>query len=126
VLRDHLRRARAFLFAAEEDFGILPVEAQACGTPVIAYGQGGALETVIDGVTGLFFERQSVAALVDAIRRFERTESSFCGAMIRHNAERFSAEVFRERFHGFVAAEWQKWEQEGREGAAQAAIVRVA
>ena len=57
VLADHMRRARAFVFAAEEDFGIIPVEAQACGTPVIAYGRGGSRETVVEGRTGLFFPR---------------------------------------------------------------------
>jgi glycosyltransferase involved in cell wall biosynthesis len=100
VLRDHLQRARAFIFAAEEDFGILPVEAQACGTPVIAFGKGGALETVVglDNVdknvpTGVFFDAQTVGALVDAVQRFEAAEIS--PEACRAWAERFSVNVFR-------------------------------
>ncbi len=80
VLRDHLQRARGFVFAAEEDFGILPVEAQACGTPVIAYGAGGSLETVLPAGnplgmpgTGVFFAEQTSAAVCAAIIRFEVT-----------------------------------------------------
>jgi len=71
VLRDHMQRARAFVFAAEEDFGIAPVEAQACGTPVIAYKKGGALETVKDGQTGLFFEQQTIASIRQTVQSFE-------------------------------------------------------
>ena len=71
VLRDHMQRARAFVFAAEEDFGIAPVEAQACGTPVIAYKKGGALETVKDGQTGLFFERQTTESIQRTVQSFE-------------------------------------------------------
>lgn len=78
VLRDHMQRARAFVFAAEEDFGIMPVEAQACGTPVIAFGRGGATETIIAGAadaapTGIFFEEQTEDSLIAAIERFEQT-----------------------------------------------------
>ncbi len=100
VLRDHLQRARAFVFAAEEDFGILPVEAQACGTPVIAFGKGGALETVIGpndaqgrAQTGVFFGEQTVAAVIDAVARFEA--SSIGPADCRARAENFSIEAFR-------------------------------
>lgn len=71
VMEEHMKRAKAFIFAAEEDFGITPVEAQACGTPVIAFGKGGALETVrpygVDKPTGLFFDKQDVTSLIDAI-----------------------------------------------------------
>lgn len=100
VLREHMQRARAFVFAAEEDFGIVPVEAQACGTPVIAYGRGGALETVIEGQTGVFFDQQSVASLQAAVERFEQTP--FNPQLIRKNAERFSVERFRSEFKYFV------------------------
>ena len=68
VVSSFLSQARAFIFAAEEDFGIVPVEAQASGTPVIAYGKGGACETVISGKTGIFFEEQTVPSLVNAIQ----------------------------------------------------------
>jgi glycosyltransferase involved in cell wall biosynthesis len=102
VLRDHMRRAKAFVFAAEEDFGIAPVEAQACGTPVIAFGKGGALETVRDlsqtRPTGLFFSTQSTSAIVEAVREFERNAALFSAQECRANAERFSIAHFRERF----------------------------
>jgi glycosyltransferase involved in cell wall biosynthesis len=99
VLRDHLQRARAFVFAAEEDFGILPVEAQACGTPVIAYGAGGALETVLSPgnslhmpATGVFFTEQTPEAVCAAIAHFESLH--FDPRDCRAWAERFSPAVF--------------------------------
>jgi glycosyltransferase involved in cell wall biosynthesis len=92
VLKEKMQQARGFVFAAEEDFGITPVEAQACGTPVIAFGKGGSLETVVDGVTGLFFAEQSVAALTDAVHRFESL--AFDPMMCRDNALRFSNDAF--------------------------------
>ncbi|MCK4856407.1 MAG: glycosyltransferase family 4 protein [candidate division Zixibacteria bacterium] len=102
VLKDHLQLARAFIFAAEEDFGILPVEAQACGTPVIAYGRGGALETIINGHTGIFFHRQEVDSLVAAVTQFERSASGFDPHEIRRNTLRFSEERFCSEFREFV------------------------
>ena len=95
VLIDHLGKAKAFIFAAQEDFGILPVEAQACGTPVIAFGVGGARETVMDKITGLHFEEQTVPSIINAIERFERLQANFNVATIRKNAEGFSADRFR-------------------------------
>jgi glycosyltransferase involved in cell wall biosynthesis len=106
VLHDHMRRAKAFVFAAEEDFGIAPVEAQACGTPVIAFGKGGALETVRDLAdprpTGMFFEEQSVASIVATVREFEQNAHRFSARDCRANAERFSTAQFRERFLWFI------------------------
>lgn len=102
VLRDLLGRARAFVFAAEEDFGILPVEAQACATPVIAYGRGGALETVIEGETGLFFHEHSVDSIREAVRRFDPLREKLDPLRIRRNAERFSVQRFRDALSGFV------------------------
>lgn len=108
-----LGRARAFLFAAEEDFGIAPVEAQARGVPVIAYGRGGALETVrgLDdhAPTGVFFEQQSEAAIVDAIRRFEAGAARIEPMACRANAERFAEHVFRTEFAAFVDREWRSF-----------------
>jgi glycosyltransferase involved in cell wall biosynthesis len=104
-LRYHLENARAFVFAAEEDFGIAPVEAQACGTPVIAYGRGGALESVVEGKTGIFFEHQTPESLTEAVVRFEAIES-WDTDEIRKNAERFSTARFRGEFFKIVEAEW--------------------
>lgn len=108
-----LGRARAFLFAAEEDFGIAPVEAQARGVPVIAYGRGGALETVrgLDdhAPTGVFFEQQSEAAIVDAVRRFEAGAGRIEPMACRANAERFAEHVFRTEFAAFVDREWRSF-----------------
>jgi glycosyltransferase involved in cell wall biosynthesis len=102
VLKDYMQRAKAFVFAAEEDFGIVVIEAQACGTPVIAYGKGGALETVVPlgeaRPTGVYFARQTVAAILDAIEIFERQRLEITPAACRANAERFSAATFRHSF----------------------------
>ena len=105
VIRRHYRRCRALLFPALEDFGIVPVEAQSCGAPVIAFGRGGACETVLEAGpdqrgTGWFFARQEVDALAEAIRRFEQQQEWFCPRLARHNALRFSVERFqREMLH---------------------------
>lgn len=102
-----MAHCRAFLFPGFEDFGIAPVEAQAAGRPVIAFGQGGALDTVIEGQTGLFFREQSVEALIATIAQFERT--SFNPAAVRANAERFSVERFKQELGAFVAKKWQEF-----------------
>ena len=97
-----LGRARAFVSAAEEDFGIAIVEAQAAGCPVIAYGKGGALETVIPNVTGLHFKDQSIENLVQAVQEFERRHSCFRVEDLLHNAQRFNKERFLSEFQKFV------------------------
>jgi glycosyltransferase involved in cell wall biosynthesis len=107
VLLAHLMRARAFIFAAEEDFGIAPVEAQACGTPVIAFGRGGATETVIDGETGIFFNEQTAEAIVKAVDEFELCREKFDRTKIRQNAERFSTRRFCSEFRDFVFKHWE-------------------
>jgi glycosyltransferase involved in cell wall biosynthesis len=101
-VREHMQRARAFIFAALEDFGIAPVEAQACGTPVIAYGRGGVTESVIDGRTGVLFPEQDADSLLAAIQQFELRESRFSAAAIRANALRFSAERFKAQFRACI------------------------
>lgn len=106
ILKEKMQNAKAFLFAAEEDFGIVPVEAQACGTPVIAYGKGGALETVLEGETGLFFYEQTADAIVDAVEKFEKRETKFSPHVIRENAERFSKERFQAEIKAFVDEKW--------------------
>jgi glycosyltransferase involved in cell wall biosynthesis len=97
-----LSRARGFVCAAEEDFGIAIVEAQAAGCPVITYGRGGALETVTEGVTGLFFEEQSPTGVVEAVQRFERQASNFRVEDMRRNAQRFSKARFLQEFKKFL------------------------
>jgi glycosyltransferase involved in cell wall biosynthesis len=106
-MRELMASARAFVFAAEEDFGIAPVEAQAEGTPVLAYGRGGALETIRgDGPdrTGLFFHDQKPEAIIDCVHDFMEIEGSFSRANCRKQAEAFSSEVFRKKFMAFVDA----------------------
>lgn len=102
VLREHLQRAKAFVFAATEDFGILPVEAMACGTPVIAFGKGGVRETVVADETGIFYEEQSISSLIEAVARFEQLE--FDPGLCRKRAEYFSHDRFDEHFKRFVLA----------------------
>lgn len=96
-VKSYLQKCRALLFCAEEDFGIIPVETQACGRPVIAYKKGGALETVRDGITGLFFEEQTTSSLKAAIEKFETLdkEGQFKTDEITKHAQTFSAERFR-------------------------------
>jgi len=93
---------RALLFPGEEDFGIVPLEAMACGRPVLAFGRGGALETVVQGKTGLFFSSQTAAALKQAIVDFEERETAFDPTAIRAHAETFSEERFRAGFKAIV------------------------
>lgn len=93
-------RCRAFIFPGEEDFGITPVEAQASGRPVIAFAGGGALETIVDGQTGIFFESQTPESLIEALKVF--TDSDFDPKLIRANALRFDAPVFRDSLKTFV------------------------
>lgn len=106
VLLEHMRNAKAFVFAAEEDFGISPVEAQACGTPVIAYGKGGVLETIfgLDHMdpTGVFYNEQTVESLMAAVSEFESAKSRITAAACRANAELFSGERFEREMKNFV------------------------
>jgi glycosyltransferase involved in cell wall biosynthesis len=91
---------KAFIFPGEEDFGLTPIEAQASGRPVIAYGAGGALETVIEGQTGCFFRQPTVESLIDALSGFE--PGGWDSPAIRRNAERFDNSVFKSQLAGFV------------------------
>ncbi|AHF66942.1 glycosyltransferase family 4 protein [Pseudomonas cichorii] len=106
VLLEHMRAAKAFVFAAEEDFGISPVEAQACGTPVIAFGKGGVLETVhgLDHPhpTGVFYRQQNMASLIAAVAEFESAQSLISAQACRANAERFSVRRFEQEMLSFV------------------------
>jgi glycosyltransferase involved in cell wall biosynthesis len=96
-----MQQAKAFVFAAEEDFGIIPVEAQACGTPVIAYGKGGSLETVTNGISGLHFAEQTLPSVIEAVERFEALEQ-LPPEQVRANAEKFSIESFHQKLQTVV------------------------
>lgn len=110
VIEDHMQRAKAFVYAAEEDFGIVPVEAQACGTPIIAYGKGGSLETIIENKTGLFFHEQTPESLAEAIESFEK-HPPFDPTQIRKNAERFSKTRFIAELKDFVESKYADYFQ---------------
>ena len=121
VLRDYLRRARAFVFAAEEDFGIAPLEAQACGTPVIAYGKGGVLET-IPGLassqpSGVLYDQQSPEALRRAVGTFEAEMARFTPEVCRQNALRFAPHRFRRELSDHVQEQSRRFEEGRRTGA---------
>ncbi|TNE63213.1 MAG: glycosyltransferase family 4 protein [Rhodobacteraceae bacterium] len=107
-LIDHMQRCRAFVFAAREDFGIVPVEAQACGAPVVALGAAGTAETVCDldspTPTGVHFHEQTPESLLAAVDRLQAEIDSFSPQIIRANAEKFGREVFRQRLSGFIEA----------------------
>jgi len=97
-----LSKARGFVCATEEDFGIAIVEAQAAGCPVIAYAKGGALETVIDGVTGIHVPEQNPECFTEAIKKFESRHSDFHTSNLVKNAQRFGKEIFIQKFREFV------------------------
>jgi glycosyltransferase involved in cell wall biosynthesis len=101
--------ARALLFPGEEDFGLTPVEAQAAGTPVVAFARGGALETVLDGVTGVFFHEPAVASLSDAIRRLDTLP--FDPATLQTQARRFDVSVFQTAMRQWIEEKWQEYRQ---------------
>jgi glycosyltransferase involved in cell wall biosynthesis len=100
VLRHHYARCKALMFPGEEDFGIVPVEAMASGRPVVAYGRGGATETVVAGHTGVFFEHQSVDAIIDAVETLEKMDID--PVAIAAHASQFGENVFADRMKCFV------------------------
>jgi len=95
-------KCRAFIFPGSEDFGIAPVEAQASGRPVIAFAAGGALETINEGVSGIFFHDNSIDSLIDSIKSFLKSESQFDPKTIRSNALKFDKKVFKKKFKDYV------------------------
>ncbi len=108
-LKRYMRKARAFVFAAEEDFGIVPVEAQACGTPVVAFGKGGATETIIPGETGIFFFEQNTQSLKNAVQTLDQTYIRLSPERIRENALRFSIARFKENFGNSVGKAYSEF-----------------
>jgi glycosyltransferase involved in cell wall biosynthesis len=117
IVRDYMARAKAFVYAAHEDFGIAPVEAQACGTPVIAYGIGGTAETVLNVAqfgekgTGVLFRHQTVDAIVDAVQRFEAVRYQIHPEVVRSHASSFSPAIFQQRYQAFVLRCYQEFER---------------
>jgi len=97
VLRDHYARCRALIFPGEEDFGMVPVEGMASGRPVIAFKRGGALETVVEGETGIFFDHADVESLIEAINRYERIEEQFSSKVIIEQAKKFDQQHFKRK-----------------------------
>ncbi|MER3432436.1 MAG: glycosyl transferase family 1 [Leptolyngbya sp. ERB_1_1] len=116
VVEQYMKQARAFVYAAYEDFGIAPVEAQACGTPVIAYGAGGTFETVRDlrtdgsQATGILFPTQTEAAIVDAVHAFEQHQSRFDPEIARSHALKFHPDVFKQRYLDFIDRAYQEFQ----------------
>lgn len=109
----YMQRAQALVFAGEEDFGIVPVEAQACGTPVVAYAKGGVLESVLPGETGLFFDDQSVEALKASVHQFAANREQFVPERIRQHAEQFSEGRFRRELSDLVAEAFETFRTRG-------------
>lgn len=105
AVKKFYENCRAVVFPGEEDFGIVPVEAMACGKPVIAFGRGGVTETVVDGTTGIFFREQTPSSLIDAIHRCERLP--FDGNKIRAHAEQFATEIFTAGIAASISAKWE-------------------
>jgi len=105
-LREAYRKAQALLIPGEEDFGITSLEAQACGTPVIAFGKGGALESVSPGETGVLFQDLSVSGLAGALDKFRRLE--FNKSVLRSNAMKFSRPLFKEKLASFIETQWRE------------------
>lgn len=114
VLKERMQHAKAFVFAADEDFGMIPIEAQSCGTPVIAYGHGGSLETVCEGKTGLFFNNQTTDAIIEAVNRFEKMGNQpFSPYDCREWAEKFSEERFKKEIYEFVMEKYKDFKNNG-------------
>ncbi|HCI5532199.1 TPA: glycosyltransferase family 4 protein [Klebsiella pneumoniae] len=115
IMQKHMQNAKAFVFAAEEDFGITPVEAQACGTPVIAFGKGGVLETIIpegnQNPTGVFFDKQEPGSIIESVNKFESRQDLFEPTECRRNAEKFSEERFRTEINTYIRDKWTKFNE---------------
>jgi glycosyltransferase involved in cell wall biosynthesis len=101
-LKNYMQKAKAFIFAAEEDFGIIVIEAMACGTPVIAFKKGGIAETVFDGENGILFNEQTPEAIINAVAVFEKEGNKFDSNVISQKVQKFSREIFEKNIKRFV------------------------
>jgi glycosyltransferase involved in cell wall biosynthesis len=110
-LKSYMQKAKAFVFAAEEDFGIVVVEAMACGTPVIAFGKGGAAETVIDGKTGILFQEQTAESIIEAVKKFESFGDELNYSEISQHAEEFSRKKFEQNIREYVNEKIESFNQ---------------
>lgn len=110
-IRKYYKNAKAFIFPAEEDFGLTPIEAMASGTPVIAYKKGGLLETVKAGLSGIFFEKQSVNSLCQTIDKFENTKDEFVPHRIRESVQKFGIVNFKGEFRKFVETKYNRFKK---------------
>jgi len=106
---DLYSRSLAFIYPQEEDFGITAVEAMASGRPVIAYKRGGAMETVVDGVTGLFFNEQTIDSLAEALKNFDKTK--FNPEIIKQHAEKFSVARFKSEISEYIEESWKNFKK---------------
>lgn len=111
TMADLMGQAKAFVFAAEEDFGITPVEAQACGTPVICFGRGGALETVKEGISGLYFMEQNIRELLATVDKFEQSYDKFEPIKIRENSLKFSRARFESEIKSYVEKKYEEFKE---------------
>ncbi|ELW9442560.1 glycosyltransferase family 4 protein [Pluralibacter gergoviae] len=115
IMLEHMQNAKAFVFAAEEDFGITPVEAQACGTPVIAFGKGGSLETIrplgVDKPTGIFFNEQNIKSIINQVNTFEKYVEVFEPRNCRLNSIRFSTSRFKNEIDSFIKDKWSIFQE---------------
>ena len=110
-LKEYMQKAKAFVFAAEEDFGITVVEAMACGTPVIALHYGGTSESVIDGVTGILFGKQTKDSLISAVRNFENSTASFNPEAIRNHSNKFSRKIFEDSIKSYIDSRYKLFKE---------------
>ena len=111
-VRGYYLRAKAFLFPGEEDFGITPVEAQSAGTPVLAFGRGGACETVLDGKTGLLFDEQTPESLEACIQKFETEGVAYPPQQIREHSRSFSEQRFEDELRDYCTRRYADWQRE--------------